>query len=193
MKATNYIKLEGNIGMDITTGATKNGKAWCRFPLGVNNVRLNRETGEYETTDTVWMWVSVFDKEAERLVEYMGKGSHITVEGYLKSNSWTDENGLNHQGVQVIAEKLYLPVSAMKYFMKKRKEKETGESRAASQNASRNARFAPTQPPAKAKGKTPMTFEGAPVNAQNNAFSMEEETFDEMVEPPVEPPYPEDY
>ena len=65
MKATNYIKLEGNIGMDITTGATKNGKAWCRFPLGVNNVRLNRETGEYETTDTVWMWVSVFDKEAE--------------------------------------------------------------------------------------------------------------------------------
>lgn len=123
MKTTNYIKLEGNIGMDITTGATKNGKAWCRFPLGVNNVRLNRETGEYETTDTVWMWVSVFDKEAERLVEYMGKGSHITVEGYLKSNSWTDENGLNHQGVQVIAEKLYLPVSAMKYFMKKRQEK----------------------------------------------------------------------
>ena len=95
--------------------------------------------------------------------------------------------------VQVIAEKLYLPVSAMKYFMKKRQEKEAGESRAAFPNASGNARFAPTQPAAKAKGKTPMAFGGAPVNAQNNAFSMEEETFDEMVEPPVEPPYPEDY
>lgn len=188
MKTTNYIKLEGNIGMDITTGATKNGKAWCRFPLGVNNVRLNRETGEYETTDTVWMWVSVFDKEAERLVEYMEKGSRITVEGYLKSNSWTDENGLNHQGVQIIAEKLYLPVSAMKYFMKMRQEKETG-SRSASQNASGNAKFAPKEAQPKAKGKTPAAFGGAPVNAQNNGFQLEEETFDEM----VEPPYPEDY
>ena len=38
MKATNYIKLEGNIGMDITTGATKNGKAWCRFRFNAGEI-----------------------------------------------------------------------------------------------------------------------------------------------------------
>lgn len=89
--------LVGRISTDLELRQTNNGKSYCRFNLAVN--RIN------EGTD--FIPVTVWNKQAENLVQYQNKGSLILVDGSISMKNYTDQNGNNRTSFEVIAQNVH--------------------------------------------------------------------------------------
>ena len=90
----NKVVLCGRISNDLELRQTNNGKSYCRFNLAVN--RMN------EGTD--FITITVWNKQAENIVEYQSKGSLILVEGSISTGAYTDAEGNNRKTFEVMAQ-----------------------------------------------------------------------------------------
>lgn len=90
----NKVVLVGRISNDLELRQTSNGKSYCRFNLAVN--RMN------EGTD--FITITVWNKQAENIVQYQSKGSLILVEGSISIGSYTDSDGNNRKTFEVMAQ-----------------------------------------------------------------------------------------
>ena len=90
----NKVTLVGRISTDLELRYTGNNKPYCRFNLAVN--RIN------EGTD--FISVTVWNKQAENLVQYQNKGSLILIDGSISMNNYTDQNGNNRTVFEVMAQ-----------------------------------------------------------------------------------------
>lgn len=90
----NKVVLVGRISTDLELRQTSNGKSYCRFNLAVN--RMNE--GADFITITVW------NKQAENLVQYQNKGGLILVEGSISTGNYTDSEGNNRKTFEVMAQ-----------------------------------------------------------------------------------------
>lgn len=90
----NKVVLCGRISNDLELRQTNNGKSYCRFNLAVN--RIN------EGTD--FITITVWNKQAENIVEYQSKGSLILVEGSISTGTYTDAEGNNRKTFEVMAQ-----------------------------------------------------------------------------------------
>ena len=90
----NKVVLCGRISNDLELRQTNNGKSYCRFNLAVN--RMN------EGTD--FITITVWNKQAENIVEYQSKGSLILVEGSISTGTYTDADGNNRKTFEVMAQ-----------------------------------------------------------------------------------------
>lgn len=76
----NDVHLLGNIGTEIKTSKTKDGKTICSFYIYVKD-RFNKDSDDY------MFKINAFGKQAERLIESKAKkGDLLDINGYLKSN-----------------------------------------------------------------------------------------------------------
>ena len=73
---------------------TPNGNPVTNFSLAVN---------EGPKDATLWVKVVAWDKLAEHCNQYLHKGDQMMLEGRLKHNEWTDNNGQKHSQLQVTA------------------------------------------------------------------------------------------
>lgn len=90
----NKVVLVGRISTDLELRQTNNGKSYCRFNLAVN--RMN------EGTD--FITITVWNKQAENIVQYQSKGSLILVEGSISTGNYTDSDGNNRKTFEVMAQ-----------------------------------------------------------------------------------------
>lgn len=90
----NKVVLCGRISNDLELRQTNNGKSYCRFNLAVN--RMN------EGTD--FITITVWNKQAENIVQYQSKGSLILVEGSISTGNYTDAEGNNRKTFEVMAQ-----------------------------------------------------------------------------------------
>lgn len=90
----NKVVLVGRISTDLELKQTNNGKSYCRFNLAVN--RMN------EGTD--FIPVTVWNKQAENIVQYQSKGSLILIEGSIGTGNYTDQNGNNRKTFEVMVQ-----------------------------------------------------------------------------------------
>lgn len=90
----NKVVLVGRISTDLELRQTSNGKSYCRFNLAVN--RMN------EGTD--FITITVWNKQAENIVQYQSKGSLILVEGSISTGNYTDLEGNNRKTFEVMAQ-----------------------------------------------------------------------------------------
>lgn len=70
------IELVGRLGKDVTLRYTPEGKAVASLNVAVDD-------GFGDNKKTIWMRVSVWDKQAENCNQYLKKGSMVLVEGRL--------------------------------------------------------------------------------------------------------------
>lgn len=96
MANLNKVLLIGRLTRDpepITVGGQTSG---AKFGFVVNNRKQNRQTGQWEDTP-VWIdceiWNRGENKQAERVLNSLRKGSQIHIEGHLKLDEWEDKNG----------------------------------------------------------------------------------------------------
>jgi len=93
------ITAHGRLGKDPELKQA-NGEQIAVFTLAAN-------TGKDETT---WMNCTVWGKRSQTVVQYIRKGSAITVAGQAKLNTYTNKDGVEKQSLNVYVNDFTLPV-----------------------------------------------------------------------------------
>lgn len=96
--AFNKIILIGNLTRDIELKQMQSGMVLTSFDLAVARAFKNKQTGEVETD---FIRCQAWGKTAEFLGRYFSKGKSVVVEGDLRNNNYTDQNGVKHYGFVV--------------------------------------------------------------------------------------------
>ncbi len=97
----NKVILMGRLCADPEFRQTPNGVSTCRIRIAVNRQFTNKQTGEREAD---FINVTCWRQTAEFVNRYFRKGSMIIVEGSLRNNDWTDQNGVKHYTMDVQAD-----------------------------------------------------------------------------------------
>lgn len=93
--AINLIVASGNIGKDAEQRRTPAGKAIAAFSLPVK-----QGYGEHEKTS--WVTCKMFGAKAEKLPQYLVKGTKVTVTGEFVLEEWEDRQGSKRQTAVII-------------------------------------------------------------------------------------------
>ena len=97
----NKIVLVGHLTRDIELKYTQSGAA-----IGSSGIAVTRKytlNGE-KREETCFIDITFFGKQAEVSNQYLQKGSKLLVEGRLKFDQWTDNNGQNRSKHSVAVE-----------------------------------------------------------------------------------------
>ena len=99
----NRIVLVGNLTKDIELRYTQSGAAIGSCGIAVTHkFSVNGEKRE----ETCFIDITFFGKHAEIANQYLSKGSKLLVEGRLKFDQWTDNNGQNRSKHTVAVENM---------------------------------------------------------------------------------------
>ncbi|MGN8690552.1 single-stranded DNA-binding protein [Atopobiaceae bacterium HCP3S3_F7] len=71
------------------------GKAVCNFRLASTPRHFNKQSGQWEDGETLWLNCSLWGQPAENFTETVGdtKGMRVIVTGRLKSRTYEDKEG----------------------------------------------------------------------------------------------------
>lgn len=97
----NKVILMGRLCADPDFRQTQSGVPVCRIRVAVDRRFSNKQTGERATD---FINVTCWRQSAEFVSRYFHKGSMIIVEGSLRNNDYTDQNGVKHYSMEVYAD-----------------------------------------------------------------------------------------
>ena len=104
----NNVIIAGNLTRDMEVRETSTGFQVGAFGIAVNDRRKDPQTGEW-VDDPSFFDVKVLGKRAEGLAPYLTRGKHVTVQGKLKQDSWTDKaTGAKRSKVEIIMDEIDL-------------------------------------------------------------------------------------
>lgn len=103
--AVNKFMGIGNLGRDPETRYMADGKAVTNFSIAIAEKYKDKNSGEWKEV-TEWVNVVLFGRLAEVAAEYLRKGSKVFVEGKLKTEKYTDKNGVEKYTTKVVCEKM---------------------------------------------------------------------------------------
>ena len=99
----NKVIMIGHLARDIELRYTQSQMAIGKTAIAVTRkYTLNGEKRE----ETCFVDLTFFGKQAEIANQYLGKGSKLAVEGYLKFEQWQDNNGQNRSKHSIAVESM---------------------------------------------------------------------------------------
>jgi single-strand DNA-binding protein len=101
-RGINKVILIGNLGAEPEVRYMPSGQAVANVRLATNESWRDKETGENQER-TEWHAVVFFGKLAEIVKEYLHKGSHVYVEGRIRTNKWQDRDGHDRYTTEIVA------------------------------------------------------------------------------------------
>ena len=105
MASFNRVVLVGNLTRDVELRRTPQGTAVTDLGLAVNErVKRNDEWVDEVNFFDVTLW----GRTAEVASEYLAKGSSVLIEGRLKYETWSQEDGTKRSKVKVVGEKMQM-------------------------------------------------------------------------------------
>lgn len=107
MASKNRVNLLGNLGRDPEVRFTPRGSRVTTISLATTDVWKDKETGERQEA-TEWHRVVFFGRLAEVAGEYLKKGAQIDVEGKLRTEKWTDKDGVDRYSTYIVANELLM-------------------------------------------------------------------------------------
>jgi single-strand DNA-binding protein len=166
MASLNKVMLIGNLTRDPELRYLQSGTALCDFGIAIN--RTYRTPAGEQKEEVVFVDVTAWAKQAELISEYMQKGRPIFVEGRLKLDQWTNQQGQKQSKLHVVMENFQFldakPGGAGG---------QGGERRAAPQNRPQAPGQKPQAPPSQA-AQPPRPAQDPPPPADNDFDSTEE-------------------
>lgn len=100
----NRATILGHMGQDPEVHYTANGAPVVKLSVATKNVWKDKAGNKQEETE--WHRIVSFGKLAEIMAAYLHKGSHVYLEGMIKTRKWQDKNGLDRYSTEIIADKL---------------------------------------------------------------------------------------
>ena len=100
----NKVILVGNLGKDPDVRGLSNGESVANIAIATSNKYKNR-AGEM-VDETEWHNAVLFGRLAEIAGKYLKKGSSVYIEGRLKTEKYTDKNGVEKHQTKVIVGEL---------------------------------------------------------------------------------------
>ena len=105
-RGINKVILVGNLGNDPETRYTQGGMAITRISLATTSVRKDKDGNQQERTE--WHRVVFFGKLGEIAGEYLRKGSSVYVEGSLRYDKYTGQDGQEKYSTDIIADEMQM-------------------------------------------------------------------------------------
>lgn len=105
-RGINKVILVGNLGDDPETKYTQGGMAVTKVRLATTSVRKDRDGNTQERTE--WHRVTFFGKLGEIAGEYLRKGSQVYVEGKIKYDKYTGQDGVERYSTEIIADEMQM-------------------------------------------------------------------------------------
>lgn len=106
-RGINKTILVGHIGKDPETRYTAAGSAITTISVATSEQWKDKQTGE-QKEHTEWHRVQFFGRLAEIAGEYLRKGSQVYVEGKLKTDKYTDKEGVERYATNIIAHEMQM-------------------------------------------------------------------------------------
>lgn len=104
--SVNKVILVGRLGADPEARATPTGLQVCNLRIATNHVSYDRDGKKNESTE--WHRVVFFGRQAEVCEQYLRKGSQVYVEGRLRTNKYTDRDGIERYATEVVGERMQM-------------------------------------------------------------------------------------
>ena len=105
-RGVNKVILVGNLGNDPDTKYTQGGMAVTRISLATTSVRNDKDGNKQERTE--WHRVVFFGKLGEIAGEYLRKGSQVYVEGALRYDKYTGQDGVEKYSTDIVADEMQM-------------------------------------------------------------------------------------
>jgi single-strand DNA-binding protein len=105
-RSLNKVQLIGNLTRDPELRYTPTGAAVCTIGLATNRT-WTTESGE-KKEETEFHRVVAWNKLAELCSQLLTKGRKIYVEGRLRTNSWTAQDGAQRSTTEVVIEDMII-------------------------------------------------------------------------------------
>lgn len=100
----NRVCVTGNLTRDPELRATQSGSQVLNFGIAVNDRRKNPSTGEWEDYPN-FVDCTMFGTRAEKIANYIAKGSKVAIEGKLRYSSW-ERDGERRSKLEVIVDEI---------------------------------------------------------------------------------------
>src|SRR5688572_13957107 len=105
-RGINKVILVGNLGDDPETKDAQGGMAVTKARLATTSVRKDRDGNTQERTE--WHRVTFFGKLGEIAGEYLRKGSQVYVEGAIRYDKYTGQDGVERYTTDIIADEMQM-------------------------------------------------------------------------------------
>ncbi|MCL8489111.1 MULTISPECIES: single-stranded DNA-binding protein [Bradyrhizobium] len=105
----NIVILAGNIGQAPETRTTNGGTTITHFTLATSRPRYSegrviRDENGYRVQDTEWHRITAFNGLGKTIQQHCEKGMKVLVRGRIHYTKWTDQQGVDRYGCEIIAE-----------------------------------------------------------------------------------------
>ncbi|MBS0504843.1 MAG: single-stranded DNA-binding protein [Proteobacteria bacterium] len=105
----NIVILAGNIGQNPESRTTQGGTQITNFTLATSRPRylegkVVRDDNGYRVQDTEWHRITAFNGLGKTIQEHCEKGMKVLVRGRIHYTKWTDRDGVDRYGCEIIAE-----------------------------------------------------------------------------------------
>ncbi len=101
-RGVNRVILVGNLGADPEKRTTQGGTVITSIRVATGESWKDKATGETQER-TEWHRVKFFGRLAEIAAEYLRKGAQVYVEGSLRTDKYTDKDGIERYSTDIIA------------------------------------------------------------------------------------------
>jgi single-strand DNA-binding protein len=107
---TNTVLIVGNLGADPVTREAANDTQVATLSVGTSRPKRDtdgktfKDESGFTARDTEWHRVTCFNGLAKTVSDHASKGMLVLVRGRLHYTRWTDKDGIERYGCEIIAE-----------------------------------------------------------------------------------------
>ena len=106
-RGINKVILVGNLGNDPETRYTPSGAAVTTISVATSESWTDKQSGQKQER-TEWHRVKFFGRLAEIAGEYLRKGSQVYIEGSIRTDKYTDKQGIERYSTDIIANEMQM-------------------------------------------------------------------------------------
>lgn len=104
MASINKVILIGNLGKDPEVRHLEGGVAVARFPLATSETFKDKNGDRQERTE--WHNITLWRGLADISEKYLKKGQSVYIEGRIRSNNYTDKEGIQRYSTEIVADNM---------------------------------------------------------------------------------------